>query len=110
MIRHALLSLALAAFAPAAIAVIYKWVDEKGVTHYSQNPPSDGKANQMETKPSGPAEAPSASPQNWKQRELESRQKRFKEESDKAREDNRAGVQLAQTASTARMPSGVASR
>ena len=92
MIRAALLWLALAAVAPPASADMYKWVDEKGVTHYSENPPPDGKATKMETKPSGPAGAPSALPESWKQRELESRQKRIKEESDRAGEDNRAAA------------------
>jgi hypothetical protein len=92
MIRLALFSLALAAFVPAAIADMYKWVDEKGVTHYSESPPPDGKATKMETKPAGPAEASSAAPESWKQRELESRRKRLKEESDKATEDDHAAA------------------
>jgi hypothetical protein len=92
MIRRALLGLALAAWIPAAIADMYKWVDEKGVTHYSESPPPDGKATKMETRPSGPAEAPSAAPEGWKQRELESRQRRIKEESDRAKDDSGAAV------------------
>jgi hypothetical protein len=35
----ALLVLALALAAPLALAETYKWVDEKGVTNYSNNPP-----------------------------------------------------------------------
>ena len=44
MIRSALLSLSLALFAFPVAAQIYKWVDEKGVSHFSETPPPDGKA------------------------------------------------------------------
>jgi len=30
---------------------MYKWVDEKGVTHFSSDPPPDGKAQKIEVKP-----------------------------------------------------------
>ena len=40
-----LLTVALAATAPAS-AALYKWVDERGVTNYSNEPPSDPQALQ----------------------------------------------------------------
>jgi hypothetical protein len=80
---------------PLAFAAVsqpmYKWVDEKGVTHYSETPPPDGKAQKVEVKPSGPAGG-AAAPENWKQRELDARQKRLergqREEKEKAEEHN----------------------
>lgn len=77
MIRALLLSLALVPLAAAA-QTIYKWVDEKGVTHFSESPPPDGKATKVEVKPSGD-EKPRVD--DWKERELESRQRRTQKES-----------------------------
>jgi uncharacterized protein DUF4124 len=68
--------LALALATPLAHAM-YKWVDEKGVTHYSETPPADGKAEKIEIKPAVPAAAGKAAPETWKQRDLDSRQKRI---------------------------------
>jgi hypothetical protein len=76
MIRIALLWLA---FLPlAALAqTMYKWVDEKGVTHYSESPPPDGKATKLEVKPVG-TEKPRTD--NWKDREIEFRQRQTERE------------------------------
>jgi Domain of unknown function (DUF4124) len=69
----------LAAFLPLAVAAqMYKWVDEKGVTHYSETPPPDGKANKIDIKSSGP-DAPSGAA-DWKQKELDARQQRIQKE------------------------------
>ena len=76
MIRIALLSLVLLPLAAGAQA-LYKWVDEKGVTHFSEAPPPDGKATKVEVRPVG-TEKPRAD--NWKERELESRQRRTERE------------------------------
>ena len=70
--RAALLALALVALAAMA-QPMYKWVDEKGVTHFSESPPPDGKATKVEVKPTG-TEKPRTD--DWKERELESRQRR----------------------------------
>ena len=92
MIRAAVLLAIAFAVAPAAHA-IYKWVDEKGVTHYSQTPPPDGKAQKVEVKPSGAPPRP-ASPDGWKQRELDSRARRLemeqKDDYEKATKHNEA--------------------
>lgn len=77
MIRALLLSLALLPLAATA-QTIYKWVDEKGVTHFSESPPPDGKATKVEVKPTGD-EKPRVD--DWKERELESRQRRTQKES-----------------------------
>ena len=76
MIRSVLLALLLLPFAAAA-QTMYKWVDEKGVTHFSESPPPDGKAAKIEVKPVG-NEAPRSD--EWKQRDLESRQRRAAKE------------------------------
>jgi hypothetical protein len=76
MIRSVLLALLLLAFAAAA-QTMYKWVDEKGVTHFSESPPPDGNAAKIEVKPVG-NEAPRGD--DWKQRDLESRQRRAAKE------------------------------
>jgi len=74
--------LALMAFVAVSLAAaaegMYKWVDEKGVTHYSESPPPDGKANKVEIKPTAP-NGP-ASPTDWKQKELDSRQQHIQKE------------------------------
>ncbi len=85
MIRVAAFLAFLALVAPTAHAV-YKWVDEKGVTHYSESPPPDGKAQKIEVKPSGPAAGTPAAPETWRQRDLDSRRSRI----EKDREEDQA--------------------
>ena len=59
-----LASLALLALAPSAWAgKMYKWVDEHGVTHYTQTPPPDTQAEELRPPPPpavDPAEAKAA--------------------------------------------------
>ena len=59
----------------ASAQTMYKWVDEKGVTHFSEIPPPDGVkgAAKIEVRPASPDKAPV---DNWKQREMESKQRR----------------------------------
>jgi hypothetical protein len=61
---------------PCAIAQqMYKWVDEKGVTHYSETPPPEGTkgASKIEVKTATPDRAPT---DNWREREAQSRERR----------------------------------
>ena len=81
---HRTAALACACFALAfagalAQAAIYKWVDEKGVTHFSEQAPPDGKATKIETKPA-PGKPQDAKPESWKDRELEFRKRRLEKE------------------------------
>ena len=39
--------LILVAAAAPALAQVYKWVDERGVTHYGERPPQSGKASEV---------------------------------------------------------------
>jgi hypothetical protein len=55
MLRAAVLAACVLA-APSAFAdAMYKWVDEKGVTHFSSDPPPDGKAQKIDVKPAPPS-------------------------------------------------------
>ena len=65
--------------APCALAQqMYKWVDEKGVTHYSETPPPDGTkgASKIEVKTPTPDRAPT---DNWREREAQSKERRAKQ-------------------------------
>lgn len=48
-------ALALLAGAPCANAELYKWVDENGVVHFSQTPPENRQAAEVEAPGSDPA-------------------------------------------------------
>ena len=90
-----LLAVAFAMASPAH--AIYKWVDEKGVTHFSEYPPPDGKkAEKIEPRVTPPSS--DAKPTDWKQREMEQRRKRIeqdqKDENQKARAHNSAAERL----------------
>lgn len=76
--RRVLTAVLLLAALPAG--AIYKWVDEKGVTHFSETPPPDGrKATKVEPKVTPPS-GPVAPPADWKKREQESRKSRLERE------------------------------
>lgn len=91
--RRALMLLAVALAAAAPAHAIYKWVDEKGVTHFSEHPPPDGKKSQkIEPKVTPPSSDAKAT--DWKQREQELRRKKIeqdqKDDHQKARAQNTA--------------------
>lgn len=92
-----LLAAAALALPPAAHA-IYKWVDEKGVTHFSENPPPDGrKANKVDVKvtpPSGPAKPAG----DWKEREQRMRQQRIEKDQKSDYEKGKAHNERAERA------------
>jgi hypothetical protein len=78
--RRALsLAALLLATAAAHAQPLYKWVDEKGVTQYTQTPPPEGTkgAAKMELKVT--PQAPGAT-DDWKAKELVSRQKKAQED------------------------------
>ena len=68
--------------APLASAQqMYKWKDEKGVWHFSENPPPDGgKAEKIEVKPVGGERPAVPPPDAWRNKELESKQQKAKSE------------------------------
>lgn len=95
--RALLLALALAAFAPPASPQVFKWVDEKGRTHYGEKPPDGVKATEMGAAPPSPGGNTSPAPQpDWKQKELESKRQRIERERKEATESARAQRQAAE--------------
>jgi len=79
---RALAAACVAAFACAAGAqTMYKWVDEKGTTHFSESPPPDGKkATKVEPKvtpPSAPVAAPKSNPEKWREQEADFRRRQL---------------------------------
>jgi len=90
--RRALIRLAAACAALALLPAhgIYKWVDEKGVTHFSEQPPADGrKATKVEPKVTPPS-SDARPKEDWKQREMEMRKQRIEREQ---KDDRRKAVE-----------------
>ena len=81
-----LLAMGLLLCAAPSSAQMYKWVDEKGVTHYSESPPPGRKAQQIQTTPApGPSPSPSATPKpaepsTWGDKERAFRQRTIERE------------------------------
>ena len=70
-----------------AYAQVYKWVDEKGVTHYGERPPQGKNAREVEQRLGNPAPAPGNSArQNWKDKDLEFRGRRIEAEQAEAKQ------------------------
>ena len=101
------LALACAAFAFAAGAqTMYKWVDEKGTTHFSEHPPPDGKkATKVEPKiippPSGEATPRKEDPATWKTQDAEFRKRQI-ERNQREQGDKRERAQREQECSNAK--------
>ena len=67
-------------FLPAS-AQVYKWVDEKGTTHYGERPPPGKKAREVQQRLANPGPAPGKQAQpNWTEKELEFRGRRIESE------------------------------
>lgn len=59
----------------AAAQQMYKWVDEKGVTHYTDSPPTSGDARKIDIRATPPS-APVAPAQTFQQKEEQTRGER----------------------------------
>jgi hypothetical protein len=70
---------------------MYKWVDEKGITHYSESPPDDPKkATKIDIKPNGP---PQGQQYDWRAKELDSRTQNVQKiQEDRAKAEQQAKV------------------
>lgn len=80
--KYSLLLAAVVLVSVASIgAGIYKWVDEKGVTHYSDAPAPDQKAKKIEVSPP-PEVVPKLekSTKSWEKKEREFQQRRIEAE------------------------------
>ena len=86
--------LILAVVAAPAFAQVYKWVDERGVTHYGERPPQGGKASEVPDKLGSPggvtpkpdAQADPASPSSPPAEAPKTEEARRKEQCDQQRE------------------------
>jgi hypothetical protein len=77
-----------------ATAQVYKWVDEKGGTHYGERPPQGGKAHEVEQRLANPGPAPEKPAQpSWKERDLEFRRRRIQNEQAEAKDKQREASQ-----------------
>jgi hypothetical protein len=78
--------IALLLSAGAAFGQVYRWVDEKGVTHYGAQPPQGAKAREVDDKLATP---PGAAPgEDWQQKEREFRQRRIQAGEAQAKKDH----------------------
>jgi hypothetical protein len=70
--------------AAPSFAQMYKWVDEKGVTHYSASPPPGRKAQQIQAapapSPSSPTPKPAEPASTWGDKERALRQRTIERE------------------------------
>ena len=76
-------------------ATIYKWVDEKGVTHYSETQPPKQKVREIQVQPTPPAGAESGKPaaKSWQEQELEFRKRHAeRQEAAKRQEEKEAAA------------------
>jgi hypothetical protein len=81
--------LALLLSAGAAFGQVYRWTDEKGVTHYGARPPQGAKAREVEDKLSTP---PGAAPrsEDWQDQERQFRQRQIEAGAAQAKKDQDA--------------------
>ena len=80
---------------------IYKWVDEKGVTHYSGTPPAQQRSKQIEVQPASPPSDKAqgkAAAENWQKKEHEFQQRRRDQEAREAQEESERRAVIAREA------------
>ena len=74
-----------------ASAQVYKWVDEKGTTHYGERPPQGRKAQQVEQHLTNPG--PASDRPSWKEKDLEFRGRRIETEQAEGKRKQRDDAQ-----------------
>jgi len=80
---------------PAA-AQVYKWVDERGVTHYGERPPQGQQARPVETTPPAKPAEPDTPPvkprasEDWQDKNIEFQRRRIQREQQTEREQKEA--------------------
>lgn len=99
---HAVLFACVAGQPLACVAQVYKWVDEKGVTQYSEKPPPGTKAQAVKTAPKadvadkarGQPEVKTLQQQEleFQRRRIEAEEARVKQEADDAKARREAGL------------------
>lgn len=95
--KKTLLLLVVAMLAMVTIgATIYKWVDEQGVTHYSETPPPSRKAKELPVQPAPPdagMEGSKPEAKSWQQQEKEFKQRQEAREKTDTQEETRKDVE-----------------
>ena len=85
-----LCALSLMLTAGASPSAVYKWVDEQGVTHYSEKPPQGKKPTEVPIRsqpaPAANQDAPSAA-KTWQQQEAEFQQRRIEQEEQRMKKE-----------------------
>ena len=84
--------------APAALASndLYKWVDEKGVVHYSDKPPAGKSGQKLNVAPQPPLEGRTPKRERgWQEQQQDANERRYQEEKDQkeAQKEARAAEQ-----------------
>jgi hypothetical protein len=69
---------------------VYKWVDERGVTHYSSNPPPNQKSQELKIQPSSPPSSGSPTSKSSQQLEEEWKLKKSLRESEQKEKEQAA--------------------
>ena len=84
-----ILALGCLSAAPRLHAELYRWVDEKGVTHYSETPPPGRKAGKVQAQPVPEGAKPAS--KDWQDQEREFQRRRIgrEEAEDKRQADEK---------------------
>ena len=89
--RSCMLLLAAALASGPAAGAIYKWVDEKGVTQYSEKPPQGKKSAEVPIRSQSAAPVTPPGPQGgaktWQEQEAEFRQRRAEQEEQRLKKE-----------------------
>ena len=87
---------ALMLIAGAAQGQIYRWVDEKGVTHYGEKPPQGAKAREIEDRLATPPGTNPPPAEDWQEKDRQFRQRQM--EAGQAQEKKEQEAQRRRTA------------
>jgi hypothetical protein len=71
------LTLCAVSCAAPAYAQVYRWVDEKGVTHYGAQPPQGAKAREVEDKLANPPGSAPPPAEDWQDKDRQFRQRQI---------------------------------
>jgi hypothetical protein len=84
---------------------LYKWVDEKGVVHYSDAPPPGKASGKLQVKPQPSLDSSQAVPRtrSWQEQLQDSNERRFQDEK-KQKEAQQKAQEVEQKCQRARLP------
>jgi hypothetical protein len=87
--------IALALCAAPALAQVYRWVDEKGITHYGAQPPQGANAREVEDRLATPPGTTPPKNEDWQEKDREFRQRQIQGGQAQAKKDQEAERRLA---------------